>query len=88
MLDLFNAQPRPDPAHLAAIKGWVAEALALPDDVTVMVSELRCSEPGCPPLETIIAVLRPGQPPEQRKLHQAAAAITAAEIRRLYAATE
>jgi hypothetical protein len=86
MLDLFGTQPRPDPAHLAAIKGWVAEALALPDDVTVMVTELRCSEPGCPPLETVIALLRPSLPPEQRKLHKATAEITADDIRGLYAA--
>ncbi len=86
MLDLFGAQPRPDPAQLAAIKSWVAETLALPDDVTVMVTELRCGEPGCPPLETVIAVLRPGAPPEQRKLHKASAAITADDIRGLFAA--
>jgi hypothetical protein len=86
MLDLFGTQPRPDPAHLAAIKGWVSEALALPDDVTVMVTELRCAEPGCPPLETVIVLLRPSQPPEQRKLHKASAAISADDIRGLFAA--
>lgn len=86
MLDLFGAQPRPDPAHLAAVKGWVVETLALPDDVTVMVTELRCAEPGCPPLETVIAVMRPGAAPEQRKLHKATADITADDIRSLYAA--
>ena len=86
MLDLFGAQPRPDPAHLATVKGWVAETLALPDDVTVMVTELRCAEPGCPPLETVIAVMRPGAAPEQRKLHKATAEITADDIRGLFAA--
>lgn len=86
MLDLFNTQPRPDPAQLAAIKSWVAEALALPDDVTVMVTELRCSEPGCPPLETVIAVLYEGQQPEQRKLHKASSELTADDIRGLFAA--
>jgi hypothetical protein len=86
MLDLFGAQPRTDPAHLAAVKGWVAETLGLPDDVTVMVTELRCAEPGCPPLETVIAVMRPGAAPEQRKLHKATADITADDIRGLYAA--
>ncbi|NJO81388.1 MAG: hypothetical protein HC828_00600 [Blastochloris sp.] len=84
MVDLFTTQPRPDPAQLAAIKGWVAAALALPADVTVMVTELRCSEPGCPPLETVIAVLRPGVPPEQRKLHKATADISQADIDALY----
>ncbi len=33
MLDRFGAQPQIDPAHLAVVKGWVAETLALPDDV-------------------------------------------------------
>lgn len=27
----------------------------LADDVTVMVSEVACSLPGCPPLETVVA---------------------------------
>jgi len=87
MVDLFSPQPRPDPAQLAAIKRWVVAALALPDDVTVMVTELRCSEPGCPPLETVIAVLRPGIPPEQRKLHKATSAITPDDISGLYTST-
>jgi hypothetical protein len=86
MRDLFGTQPRPDPAQLAAIKVWVAETLALSDDVTVMVTELRCSEPGCPPVETVIALLRPGMPPEQRKLDKAIAELTADDIRSLYAA--
>ncbi len=85
MIDLFAAQPRPDPAQLAAIKRWVAAALTLPDDVPIMVTELHCSEPGCPPLETVIAILRPGLPPEQRKLHKAVTAITTSDIAELYA---
>ncbi|NJO84917.1 MAG: hypothetical protein HC828_20575 [Blastochloris sp.] len=85
MIDLFAAQPHSDPAQLAAIKRWVAAALALPDDVTVMVTELHCRESGCPPLETVIAILRPGLPPEQRKLHKAVMAITTSDIAELYA---
>lgn len=54
-------RPRPgDPRRAATIKGWVREALALDEGATVMVTELRCSEPGCPPLETVIAVLGQG----------------------------
>lgn len=86
MLDLFNAQPRPDPQQLAAIKGWVCTTLGLADDTTVLVTELRCHEAGCPPLETVIAIMRPGAPPEQRTLHKAIADVSLDDIRGLYAA--
>ena len=46
----------------ARIKTWVREALTLADDVSVMVTELRCAEDGCPPLETCIAVMATGGP--------------------------
>jgi len=39
------------------VKGWVRAALLLDVDATVLVSELACTEPGCPPVETVIAVL-------------------------------
>jgi hypothetical protein len=35
----------------------------------VMVTELRCSEPGCPPIETVIAILSKGAN-RQHKLHK------------------
>jgi hypothetical protein len=47
--------------------------LQLGENDAVMVTELACSEPGCPPRETVIAVLADGQPPQQWKFHQAAA---------------
>ncbi len=44
--------------------------------VTVMVTELRCTEPGCPALETVIAILdTPGQP-RQHKLQKPLADVT------------
>lgn len=36
------------------IKAWTRERFALSDDVPVMVSEVACGLPGCPPLETIV----------------------------------
>jgi nitrate reductase delta subunit len=43
--------------HLAAIrqiKAWTRERFALSEDVAVMVAELACGMPGCPPLETVV----------------------------------
>jgi hypothetical protein len=44
-------------AKLREVKTWVREVLRLPEETAVMVTELQCLEPGCPPLETVIAVL-------------------------------
>lgn len=59
-------------ARKREIKTWVTEALALPEDATVMVTELACKEPGCPPIETVIAVLRGPRDTVQFKVHRAA----------------
>ena len=40
---------------LDRVRAWTRERFALADDVTVMVSELACTLPGCPPLETVVA---------------------------------
>ena len=40
-------------AALARVRGWTKERFALTDE-TVMVSELACGVPGCPPIETHI----------------------------------
>ena len=43
------------PGHDAAldrVRDWTRTRFALTDDETVMVSEIACSVPGCPPIET------------------------------------
>ena len=50
------------------VKGWVSALPAFPEDATVMVSELRCHEDGCPDVETVIAVMPPGGDRQQVKL--------------------
>jgi hypothetical protein len=43
------------PGHAAAldqVRDWTRTRFALTDDETVMVSEMACSVPGCPPVET------------------------------------
>ena len=78
--DLFGPRPKIDPKRIAEVKEWVAEVFRLGGDVSVMVTDLRCTEPGCPPLETIIAILdRPGQP-RQIKIHKAIAGVTFADV--------
>jgi len=52
------------------IKRWAAEVLGLPPDASILVSELTCTEPGCPPLETVVAVLRGPGDQQQFKIHR------------------
>ncbi len=69
-----------DPQVIARVKDWAAASFALAEDVTVMVTELRCTEEGCPPIETVIAILdTPGQP-RQFKVYKPMAEVTAEDI--------
>jgi nitrate reductase delta subunit len=40
---------------LSRIEGWTRRRFALGADAAVMVSEVACGLPGCPPLETVVA---------------------------------
>jgi hypothetical protein len=62
------------------IKEWVREQLALGDDVTILVSELSCSEPGCPPVETVIALFRGREGTTKYTIHRPSAEVTRDDI--------
>jgi hypothetical protein len=40
---------------LDRIKDWTRARFKLPEDAAVMVTEVACGLPGCPPLETVVA---------------------------------
>lgn len=49
---------RKSPEHLLAleqIEAWTRARFALAASETVLVTELACALPGCPPLETVVA---------------------------------
>jgi len=43
-----------DGATLNRVRDWTRARFALTDDETIMVSEMSCAVPGCPPVETHI----------------------------------
>jgi hypothetical protein len=46
------------PEHAAAldrVRAWTRERFALADDAAILVSEVSCALPGCPPRETVVA---------------------------------
>jgi nitrate reductase delta subunit len=40
---------------LRRVKAWTRERFRLPDDAAILVTELACAVPGCPPIETVVA---------------------------------
>jgi hypothetical protein len=65
----------------AQLKRWTRELLHLDEDVTITINELRCPEPGCPDLETVIGISpAPGQW-RRLRVAQAAAEVTEADLR-------
>lgn len=62
----------------ARVRGWATDILG--DDRSVMVTELACSEPGCPPLETVIGMLIAGDQ-RQYKIHKPLDEVTADDVR-------
>lgn len=53
---------------LHRVKRWTRERFALPAEATVFVSEISCSLPGCPPLETVVAFWTAGETRHQFKI--------------------
>ena len=66
--------------HAKLIKDWIREFITLAEEYAVLVTELKCTEPGCPPLETVIALLGPNGQKYQRKIHLPVASVTEAEV--------
>jgi hypothetical protein len=75
---------RQDGRQTAAMRAIKQEAQALfeaTETDVVLVNELRCDEPGCPPIETIVALLRAGAPPRQLKVHKPLVDVTVEDLR-------
>ncbi len=54
MLGLFNPI-QPQRQALERVQGWTRKRFGLDEYAAVLVSEISCAVPGCPPLETVIA---------------------------------
>ncbi|HEY4319180.1 MAG TPA: hypothetical protein VGN04_16385 [Herbaspirillum sp.] len=49
--------PKKSAAQLQAldqIAGWTRKRFSLAPETVVMVTEMACAQPGCPPLETVV----------------------------------
>jgi hypothetical protein len=59
----FSKAKDETPAHVEKVKAWVEHWLIttkINDDLTtVMVSQIKCTEEGCSPIETVVSLLQP-----------------------------
>jgi len=58
------------PEKTRQIKEWVRAERGLGDDVVIAVSELACRDEGCPDVETVIGIIRPGEKIETIRVHK------------------
>jgi hypothetical protein len=81
--NFLGTQRGGDRSGIARVRGWVREAFELQPETRLLVTEVECGKRGCPPHETVIALLEPDLPPEEHKLRKAVAQVTEEDIARL-----
>jgi hypothetical protein len=60
------------------VKQWIYQALQIDEQISISLSQLQCTEPGCPPIETVINVMT--NPVQQYKIHKSIAEIEYTDI--------
>ncbi|MCU0758015.1 MAG: hypothetical protein MUF07_02290 [Steroidobacteraceae bacterium] len=80
-LDRDPAAALRETAQRAAVRDWTCATLGLGESATVLVTELSCAEPGCPPREVVIAVFAPHAPRRQCRIHCALAELDESRVR-------
>ena len=60
------------------IKQWIYQALQIDDQISISLSQLQCTEPRCPPIETVINIMT--NPVQQYKIHKSIAEIEYTDI--------
>jgi len=79
MLRSFHKRPEYLQA-LDRVKEWTRERFKLADDVPVLVAEIACGLPGCPPLETVVVFWTEGDRRHQFKLFKPVRAVVAEDL--------
>lgn len=81
-MDLFSrTDQQTHPEKIQQVKQWIYEVLEINAKISVSLSQLRCTEPGCPPIETVIAIL--DKPQRQYKIHKPIAELEPIDIQNL-----
>ena len=68
------------PQAVQQLKQETRKLLGLSNDVAISVTELSCREPGCPDVETVVAILREREKPILARIHKSIPDITPDEL--------
>lgn len=80
--DLNNSKPyNSQGTSSALIKRWAIEHWQLPEDTTLLVSELQCGEKDCPDIETVIAILSTANTDKTVKINKPIYSISESDIK-------
>lgn len=80
---MLFGQDRHDPDFLTALESvqvWTRRRFKLAQEAAVLVSEMVCRLPGCPPLETVVAFWTEDDKRHQFKLYKPVADVTYDDI--------
>ena len=73
---LCFVEERPEHAAvLDRVRAWTRERFALTEDAAILVSEVSCALPGCPPRETVVAFWTENERRHQFKLFKPVAEV-------------
>ena len=64
--------------QIKQVKEWIYQCLEIDEETSISLSQLQCTEPECPPIETVILVMK--NPVQQYKIHKKIADIEYADI--------
>ena len=79
---LFHPRPTVASDVLARVRAWVIDAARLDADAPVLVTQLTCTELGCAPLETVVALVDGRPIPARATIHRAMADVTQDDVLR------
>lgn len=74
MLTLVKNKPSQREA-LRRVKDWTRARFGLGEDATIMVTEIACAVPGCPPVDTVVAFWTEGDRRHHFKVFKPAAEV-------------
>jgi hypothetical protein len=80
---MLRFRPSERAEHTAALdrlREWTRARFRLPDDAPIMVAEVACTLPGCPPLETVVAFWSADATRHQFKLFKPVGAVVADDL--------
>ncbi len=65
---------------LRRVKAWTRARFRLPEEAAILVTEIACAVPGCPPLETVVAFWTEGEERRHFKVFKPVAEVVEGDL--------